>query len=134
VQRDDEKQAAGDPSGVAQGMGEDLAREEAMRAMLDRSTVPLDDMGGEMASRGINNGRAEVASQAQDALEEQGLSLEQATRVHVGSDEPCDQCSELDGTAYDLGSEDYFKFMPPARCDGAWRCHCVYEYGVEMKP
>jgi hypothetical protein len=41
----------------------------------------------------------------------------------------CPLCSDLDGSTYEVGSEEYYLRMPPVHS----RCRCVYEYSNEAE-
>jgi hypothetical protein len=120
-------------SALAQEMSDEEAIEAARRALKDRSDVPLEQAGREMASRGINGGRAEVVEQAIESLVDEGYAIEIATRSAVLDNNTCDECEALDGTQVEVASDEYFQIMPPARCDGGAYCRCIYTMSVERK-
>lgn len=40
----------------------------------------------------------------------------------------CGPCTDLDGLEAEVGSDDYYTYMPPNGCDGGSRCRCVWRY------
>lgn len=119
------------------GIEGDEAADIARRELLDRSDAPLEAAGREVASRGVNNGRAEGVAESEDELASLGLEVDVARRSSVLDDATCPPCENLDhgksGTEYEVGSDEYFSDMPPAHCDGRASCRCFFSFAVKRR-
>lgn len=100
--------------------GEELIRlvQDGLGALSD---APVDRAARGAASESFNLGRN------LEAQRREGEILE-VVRSEVLDDNTCPPCESLDGTVYQLNSDDYFENMPPNKCDGRELCRGFYIY------
>lgn len=94
--------------------------ERALQAFMDSlSEKPVEDLARKGSSVAYNQGRqaAIVGSRAQAQF---------VVRSEVLDSNTCDTCSKLDGTVIEVGHRDFYRFQPPALCEGGDRCRGFY--------
>ena len=100
--------------------GDDLERR--LRAHLEGlSEKPLDDVSRKSAAVAYNQGRAAEI----ESLSDRG-QVEFVVRSEILDDRTCEVCAALDGQVVEVGSDEFFQLMPPARCLGDERCRGFY--------
>jgi hypothetical protein len=92
----------------------DRQLQEFMDALSDK---PVAAMARESATVAYNEGRDVALRVAKD----RGL-VEYVVRSEVLDQATCENCAALDGTVFEVGSDEYEMFQPPARCLGGDRC------------
>lgn len=85
------------------------------------SEKPVDDLARMDSTVAYNQGRDLALITGKQA----GL-VDIAVRSEVLDDRTCQYCQALDGTTYEIGSDDYYRYMPPAECEGGERCRGFY--------
>ena len=74
----------------------------------------------------INRGRDAVIKTAISLSDDDKPII--ATRTSVLEESSCDPCIALDGVNHIVGSQGYYRDLPPAHCMGRARCRCIYTY------
>lgn len=102
-----------------------LADDELERRMLafieDLSDAPVTDLARQTSGVAYNQGRgAEILSAAAEGV------VEFVVRSEVMDANTCEFCSQIDGAVFDAGSDDYYRWHPPAGCAGQDRCRGFY--------
>lgn len=96
--------------------------ERRFAAFMDAlSEKPVEDAARKAAGVSYNQGRDMTLMTAKKA----GL-VSEAVRSEVLDDRTCSACEVLDGTWVEVGSDEYYRLMPPALCEGGERCRGFY--------
>ncbi len=99
---------------------------EALVAAMDRfidslSDKPVSDQARKASSVAYNQGR--------DMALETARSVDAATfaiRTGILDRVICDPCLDVDAHVVEIGTDEYYALMPPAKCLGKERCRCIY--------
>ncbi len=94
------------------------AMEAEMRSFMDGlSNKPEERLARTSSGVAYNQGRsAEILSAAVEGLTQFVVRSEQLDR------NTCVACAALDGEVFEIGTPDYFEFLPPAKCLGGDLC------------
>lgn len=85
------------------------------------SEAPVADAARKSAGVAYSQGRsAEILSKAETG------EAEFVVRSEILDQNTCAECLALDGEVFDVGTQDYFRHMPPAFCLGGDRCRGFY--------
>lgn len=96
--------------------------ERRMMSFIDGlSDKPTDDLARQTAGVAYNDGRsAEILTAAAKLL------VEYVVRSEILDANTCQVCQDLDGSVFRVGSDDYYRWRPPAGCLGGDRCRGFY--------
>ena len=103
-----------------QGLSGDALADAVDAGLRALSDAPVDRAARGAASESFNLGR-------NLEVQRRGLSGV-AVRSEILDENTCDPCRALDGRKVDMGSSEYFEFMPPNQCDGRELCRGFYIY------
>jgi hypothetical protein len=92
--------------------------------LMDLSDRPIQEAARGAATESFNLGRNLAA---QDAV----TDIKRVVRTEILDQNTCPPCAALDGTEYEVNSEEYFQYMPPNHCDGREQCRGFYMYLTE---
>lgn len=106
-----------------QGLSGDELADRVRAGLMDLSDRPVQDAARGAASESFNLGRNLGAQDAKAPL--------RVVRSEILDQNTCPPCEVLDGTEYEINSEEYFRFMPPNQCDGREQCRGFYIYLTE---
>ena len=106
-----------------QGVSGDELAARVSAGLMDLSDRPIQDASRGASSESFNLGRNLAAQDAKEPL--------RVVRTEILDQNTCPPCAVLDGTEYDLNSDEYFQFMPPNQCDGRDLCRGFYMYLTE---
>lgn len=108
-------------AGIREGLSEADALKRVESALSGLSPARTDLAGRQLAEVAYNQGRDFAAKEAAAA----GVA-EWAIRSEVLDSRTCSVCAHLDGTIVQIGSPEYERLMPPARCEGGENCRGFY--------
>lgn len=96
----------------------------AMQAFLDglSDRRDVEDLARTGSSVSYNQGRGAAISSAAAS----GEPVEFVVRSEVLDSNTCEACANLDSAVFDVGTSDYYEYMPPAKCLGGDRCRGFY--------
>lgn len=100
--------------------GEELAR-AVQNGLRQLSDAPIEKAARGAASEAFNLGRNLAA-------QERAAEIQRVVRTEVLDLNTCPPCRELDGTEYEVNSQEYFENMPPAGCDGRELCRGFFMF------
>jgi len=97
---------------------------DQQRLDIDRpADATLEGVAKETGSASVQEGRDDVAQEAQDQAEETIY----AVRTSVLDSNTCQPCRDLHGRRFEVGSKAYNLYAPPAECKGREKCRCYYK-------
>jgi hypothetical protein len=106
-----------------QGLSADRIEQEMSQFLRQLSSRPVEDLARTTSSVAYNAGRnAEILS----AFAGDERNVEWVIRSEVLDTATCDRCGQLDGSAFRIGTDEFYEFAPPAKCEGGARCRGFY--------
>jgi hypothetical protein len=100
--------------------GEELSRH--MQEFLDKlSDKPVEDIARQSSTVAYNQGRGAALQTAKQAKR-----VQYVVRSEVLDQATCANCAAVDGAIVEVGTPEYERYMPPARCQGGNRCRGFY--------
>lgn len=90
----------------------------------------IEDVSGRVGSSAATEGRDDAAQEAKEEIQKDPDKPDTmyAVRTSVLDDNTCDKCRDLHGTQTKVGSAEYNRLAPPAKCAGGDRCRCYWRY------
>lgn len=104
--------------------GAELA-ERVRAGLMDLSDRPIQDAARGASSESFNLGRNLAA-------QDNAADIKRVVRTEILDQNTCPPCAALDGTEYEVNTDEYFRFMPPNQCDGRDLCRGFYLYLTEV--
>ena len=118
---------------LRQNQTTDAALDYAEEQILARGDQGLEGLARTQGSQAFNLGRAEAIEEVREGDLGEGIALDYVTRSEVLDGATCDLCIALDGKQYDIGSDEYFRAMPPNLCLGGSRCRGMFVLEITEK-
>lgn len=118
----------------SQGVPEDQIWQQIEASLSGLSDTPVEQLGRQASTVAYSTGRDAGAMEALGKGE-----AAWALRSELLDNATCDVCDVLDGSEYEIGSPDYYEYMPPAYCEGGANCRGFYvildpEFGRAVDP
>jgi hypothetical protein len=96
--------------------------EREMAAFLEGlSDKPVEDLARKSAGVSYNEGRSAEILTRHDVGE-----VNFVVRSEILDAATCDVCATLDANVFEVGTPEYYEYMPPAKCLGGDRCRGFY--------
>jgi hypothetical protein len=104
-----------------QGLSDDDILGQLQAHLEGLSEKPEQDIARTSSSVSYNQGRSVEIKNAADMGQ-----VAMVVRSELLDDNTCEQCARLDGATFEVNSDEYQMYMPPAFCEGGDRCRGFY--------